>query len=57
MVTTYTRSWNAPGTTPGVPVVLIGHSMGGMIAARYAQRYGDGLAGLVLSGPSSATGC
>ncbi|MFG1702792.1 alpha/beta hydrolase [Nonomuraea sp. M3C6] len=36
---------------PGVPVVVIGHSMGGMIAARYAQRYGDGLAALVLSGP------
>jgi alpha-beta hydrolase superfamily lysophospholipase len=36
---------------PRVPVVVIGHSMGGMIAARYAQRYGDGLAALVLSGP------
>ena len=36
---------------PGLPVVLIGHSMGGMIAARYAQRYGDGLTALVLSGP------
>ncbi|AQZ66324.1 Lysophospholipase; Monoglyceride lipase; putative [[Actinomadura] parvosata subsp. kistnae] len=36
---------------PGVPVVLIGHSMGGMIAARYAQRYGSGLTALVLSGP------
>ncbi|MFI6599979.1 lysophospholipase [Nonomuraea sp. NPDC050536] len=36
---------------PGVPVVVIGHSMGGMIAARYAQRYGSGLAALVLSGP------
>ncbi|MBF8194153.1 lysophospholipase [Nonomuraea sp. K274] len=36
---------------PGVPVVLIGHSMGGLIAARYAQRHGDGLAALVLSGP------
>ena len=36
----------------GLPVVLIGHSMGGMIAARYAQRHGRGLAGLVLSGPS-----
>lgn len=35
----------------GLPVVLIGHSMGGMIAARYAQRYADELAGLVLSGP------
>jgi alpha-beta hydrolase superfamily lysophospholipase len=36
---------------PGLPLVLIGHSMGGMIAARYAQRYGAGLAALVLSGP------
>lgn len=36
---------------PAVPVVVIGHSMGGMIAARYAQRYGTGLAALVLSGP------
>ena len=36
---------------PGLPVVLIGHSMGGLISARYAQRYGDGLAALVLSGP------
>ena len=36
---------------PDIPVVLIGHSMGGMIAAAYAQRYGDGLTALVLSGP------
>lgn len=36
---------------PWLPVVLIGHSMGGMIAARYAQRYGDTLTALVLSGP------
>jgi alpha-beta hydrolase superfamily lysophospholipase len=36
---------------PGLPVILIGHSMGGMIAARYAQRYGDTLTALVLSGP------
>jgi len=36
---------------PGAPVVLIGHSMGGLIAARYAQWYGDSLAALVLSGP------
>jgi alpha-beta hydrolase superfamily lysophospholipase len=36
---------------PKLPTVLIGHSMGGMIAARYAQRYGHELAALVLSGP------
>jgi alpha-beta hydrolase superfamily lysophospholipase len=39
-------------THPGLPVVLIGHSMGGMIAARYAQRYGRELVGLILSGPA-----
>src|SRR5436305_8720490 len=36
---------------PGRPVALLGHSMGGLIAARYAQRYGDSLAALVLSSP------
>lgn len=36
---------------PGVPLVLIGHSMGGLIASRFAQRYGGELAALVLSGP------
>ena len=36
---------------PGLPVVLLGHSMGGLIAARYAQRYGGTLAALVLSSP------
>jgi alpha-beta hydrolase superfamily lysophospholipase len=36
---------------PELPVVLIGHSMGGMIAARYGQRFGDSLTALVLSGP------
>lgn len=37
---------------PGLPVALIGHSMGGLIAARYAQRYGDELDVVVLSGPA-----
>ena len=37
---------------PGLPVALIGHSMGGLIATRYAQRYGDELDALVLSGPA-----
>lgn len=35
-----------------LPVVMVGHSMGGLIGTRYAQRYGDELAGLVLSGPA-----
>jgi alpha-beta hydrolase superfamily lysophospholipase len=37
---------------PGLPVVLVGHSMGGLIAVRYAQRHRDDLTGLVLSGPA-----
>jgi alpha-beta hydrolase superfamily lysophospholipase len=36
----------------GLPQVLIGHSMGGLIAVRYAQRYGSELGALVLSGPA-----
>ncbi|MGW2298048.1 alpha/beta hydrolase [Streptomyces violaceorubidus] len=36
---------------PGLPVVMIGHSMGGLVAARYAQRHPGELAALVLSGP------
>jgi alpha-beta hydrolase superfamily lysophospholipase len=36
---------------PGLPLVLVGHSMGGMIGARYAQLHGREPAGLVLSGP------
>ena len=36
---------------PDLPLVLIGHSMGGMIAARYTQRHPDALAATVLSGP------
>ncbi|WP_037864579.1 alpha/beta hydrolase [Streptomyces sp. NRRL S-340] len=36
---------------PRLPLVLVGHSMGGLIAARYAQRHGDELTALVLSGP------
>lgn len=45
----------ARGEHPTLPVVVIGHSMGGMITARYAQRYGEGLACVVLSGPSIGT--
>ncbi|MFF7122774.1 alpha/beta hydrolase [Streptomyces sp. NPDC016566] len=36
---------------PGLPLVMVGHSMGGLIAARHAQRYGAELSALILSGP------
>jgi alpha-beta hydrolase superfamily lysophospholipase len=42
----------AAADNPGRPAVLVGHSMGGLIATRYAQRFGDELAALVLSGPA-----
>ncbi len=47
----HTLDETARRESPGLPVVLVGHSMGGLIAARYAQRYGGSLAALVLSGP------
>src|SRR5262249_2356398 len=36
----------------GQPLVLIGHSMRGLIAARYAHQHGGKLAALVLSAPA-----
>ncbi|WP_406005650.1 lysophospholipase [Streptomyces sp. NBC_00637] len=36
---------------PDLPLIVVGHSMGGLIAARYAQRYDGTLTALVLSGP------
>ena len=35
---------------PGIPVVLLGHSMGSFLAREYVLRYGDALGGLILSG-------
>lgn len=35
---------------PGVPWVLLGHSLGSMLARDCAQEFGDDLAGLILSG-------
>ncbi len=35
-----------------LPRFLIGHSMGGLIAAHYAAKHGAGLSGLVLSSPA-----
>lgn len=42
---------HAAAEHPGVPIVLIGHSMGGLIAARHAQLHASALAATVLSGP------
>jgi len=39
-----------------LPVVMVGHSMGGLIATRYAQRHREELSGLVLSGPAIGLG-
>ncbi|HEX7967927.1 MAG TPA: alpha/beta hydrolase, partial [Stellaceae bacterium] len=35
---------------PGVPIVLIGHSMGSFMAQHFISEHGDALAGVVLSG-------
>ncbi|MYT74577.1 MULTISPECIES: alpha/beta hydrolase [unclassified Streptomyces] len=35
---------------PDVPFVLLGHSLGSLLARDYAQRYADDLVGLILSG-------
>src|SRR5918998_6978088 len=42
----------ARGDQTELPIVMIGHSLGGIIATRYAQEHGDELAALVLSGPA-----
>jgi alpha-beta hydrolase superfamily lysophospholipase len=39
---------------PGVPVFLLGHSMGGALAVSYAMRHQERLNGLILSGPLAA---
>lgn len=40
---------------PGLPVFLLGHSLGGQIALAYTLRHQDRLAGLVLSAPALAS--
>ncbi|GAB4077132.1 lysophospholipase [Nostocoides australiense] len=41
---------------PGVPVFLLGHSMGSFLARAYAAAYGADLAGLILSGTAGDAG-
>jgi acylglycerol lipase len=44
----------AAGRHPGTEASLLGHSMGGAVAVRYAVLHGDRLTGLILSGPLAA---
>jgi alpha-beta hydrolase superfamily lysophospholipase len=40
----------ATGEHPGLPLLFMGHSMGGLLASRYAQRHPERVAGLLLLG-------
>ncbi len=40
------------GEHPGLPVFLLGHSLGGLISARYVQDHQASFAGCILSGPA-----
>jgi len=42
-------------TPDGRPLVLLGHSMGGLVAAKYVARHPNTVDGLVLSSPALAT--
>lgn len=42
----------ASDARPALPVFVLGHSMGGLVATTFALEYQDELAGLVLSGPA-----
>jgi alpha-beta hydrolase superfamily lysophospholipase len=35
---------------PGVPLIIAGHSMGGLLSSRFVQRWPDEVAGLILLG-------
>ncbi len=41
---------------PKLPIFLLGHSMGGLIAIYFASRYNEKLNGLVLSAPANIAG-
>ena len=48
----FTVTRGMPGQPPDLPVVLLGHSMGGLLALDYALAHPRGLLGLVLSAPA-----
>jgi len=41
---------------PGIPLFLLGHSMGSFLAQHYLVEHGDGLAGAILSATSASMG-
>lgn len=45
----------ARGRHPGLPLFLLGHSMGGLITIRYVLHKPDGVAGAVISSPALGT--
>jgi alpha-beta hydrolase superfamily lysophospholipase len=48
----FTVTRGMPGQPPDLPLVLFGHSMGGLLALDYALAHPKGLLGLVLSAPA-----
>jgi alpha-beta hydrolase superfamily lysophospholipase len=41
---------------PGLPVFVLGHSLGSIVAQQYMEQYGDGVAGVILSGTFGTLG-
>jgi alpha-beta hydrolase superfamily lysophospholipase len=48
----FTVTRGMPNQPPDLPIVLLGHSMGGLLALDYALAHPKGLLGLVLSAPA-----
>lgn len=46
----HTLAATARDRNPGLPLVLVGHSMGGLLSARFAQRWPDQVAGVAFCG-------
>ena len=46
----------AAASAPGLPVFLVGHSMGGLLAVAYAENHQDRLAGVVVTGAAVVLG-
>ena len=41
---------------PGLPIFVLGHSLGSIVAQQYMEQYGDGVAGVILSGTFGTLG-